>query len=78
LAAWIVVDIDPDIAVRRLVDQRGMDELDVRKRIASQPSREQRLARATHVVQNDGDLDDLRAQVEGLWSDLLAMRDARR
>ena len=78
LAAWIVVDIDPDIAVRRLVDQRGMDELDVRKRIASQPSREQRLARATHVVQNDGDLDDLRAQVEGLWSALLAMRDARR
>jgi dephospho-CoA kinase len=78
LAAWIVVDIDSDIAVRRLVDQRGMDELDVRKRIASQPSREQRLARATHVVRNDADLEQLRAQVDELWSALLALRDGRR
>jgi dephospho-CoA kinase len=78
LAATIVVDIDPEIAVRRLVQQRGMDERDVRKRIASQPSREERLARATHVVQNDGDLDELRDQVDDLWSALLAVRDARR
>jgi dephospho-CoA kinase len=70
LAAWIVVDIDPEIAVRRLVDQRGMDEQDARKRIASQPSREQRMARATHVVQNDGDLDELKAQVDELWNEL--------
>ena len=77
LAATIVVDIDPDIAVRRLVDQRGMDERDARKRIASQRSREHRLTHATHVVQNDGDLDDLRDQVAALWSALLALRDAR-
>ena len=77
LAATIVVDIDPDIAVRRLVDQRGMDERDARKRIASQLSREHRLTHATHVVQNDGDLDDLRDQVAALWSALLALRDAR-
>lgn len=70
LAAWIVVDIDPEIAVRRLVEQRGMDEQDARRRIASQPSREQRLARATHVIQNDGDLAELSRQVEDLWEDL--------
>lgn len=70
LAAWIVVDIDPEIAVRRLVEQRGMGEQDARKRIASQPSREQRLARATHVIHNDGDLDALRAQVDDLWNNL--------
>ena len=68
LAAWVVVDIDPEIAVRRLVEQRGMNEDDARKRIASQPSREQRLARATHVIQNDGDLKELEAQVDDLWS----------
>lgn len=73
LAAWIVVDIDPEIAVRRLVDQRRMNEQDARKRIASQPSREQRLARATHVIQNDGDRDQLEAQVEALWATLRAL-----
>jgi len=70
LAAWIVVDIDPEIAVQRLVAQRGMDEHDARKRIASQPSREERLSHATHVIHNDGDLDELRAQVDELWNAL--------
>ena len=78
LAATIVVDIDPEIAVYRLVEQRGMDEQDARKRITSQVSREHRLAHATHVVNNDGDFDELRAQVDALWSALLAARDSRR
>jgi dephospho-CoA kinase len=77
LAATIVVDIDPEIAVQRLVELRGMEEQDARKRIASQLSREHRLAHATHVVRNDGDLDALRAQVDALWSALLALRDGR-
>lgn len=77
LAAWLVVDIDPEVAVRRLVEQRGMSEQDARSRIASQPTREERLAHATHVIQNDGDLDDLRDQVDALWSALLALREAR-
>src|SRR5262245_40063840 len=76
LAATIVVDIDPEVAVRRLVELRAMDEGDARKRIASQPSREDRLANATHVLQNDGDLHDLAAQVDELWEKLLILRDA--
>lgn len=70
LAATIVVDVDPELAVRRLVDSRGMDERDVRRRIASQPSRSARLAHATHVVDNSGDLDTLRAEVDELWAEL--------
>ncbi len=70
LAATIVVDIDPEVAVDRLVESRGMDETDARNRLASQPSREERLAIATHVIDNGGDLDALRAQVDALWCDL--------
>lgn len=70
LAATIVVDIDPEVAVERLVDQRGMDEADARARISSQISREERLERATHVIDNGGDLDALAAQVDRVWSDL--------
>ncbi len=70
LDATIVVDVDPEVAVERLVVARGMDELDARNRIANQASRERRVAIATHVVDNSGDLDALAAQVESIWNDL--------
>ena len=43
LAATVVVDVDPEIAVRRLVELRGDGEQHARKRIASQPSCDERL-----------------------------------
>lgn len=66
--AVIVVDIDPDIAVKRVVEQRGMDEVDVRARIANQASREERIAVADKVIDNSGSLDDLRRQIDELWA----------
>lgn len=74
VAATIVVDIEPEVAVRRLVEFRGMDEADARNRIASQISREQRLARANHVVDNSGDQGALRREVDALWRELLRLR----
>ena len=73
LAATIVVDIPVDIAVQRLVDQRGMDEDDARARIDSQVSRDERLATATHVIDNGGDRDTLAARVDELWEQLLEL-----
>jgi dephospho-CoA kinase len=73
LAATIVVDIPVDVAVQRLVEQRGMDEDDARARINSQLSREERLATATHVIDNGGDRDTLIAQVDELWEQLLEL-----
>lgn len=70
LAATVVVDIPVDIAVERLVEQRNMDEDDARARINSQLSREERLASATHVVDNSGDRDSLIARVDELWQQL--------
>lgn len=76
LAATIVVDIPVDVAVQRLVAQRGMDIDDARARINSQVSREERLERATHVIDNRGDHDELIAQVDALWEQLLALPPA--
>jgi dephospho-CoA kinase len=70
LAAMVVVDVPVEVAVERLVGSRGMDEADARNRIASQITREERLRQATHVVDNSGDLDSLRDQVESLWNTL--------
>jgi dephospho-CoA kinase len=76
LAATIVVDIPVDVAVERLVDQRGLDEADARARINSQISRDERLATATHVLDNGGDRDSLTAQVDELWQQLLELPPA--
>ena len=70
LAATIVVDVPVDVAVERLVEQRGMDEADARARINSQLSREERLASATHVIDNGGDLASLQRQVAEVWEAL--------
>lgn len=76
LRATIVVDIPVEVAVERLVDQRGMDPDDARARITSQISREDRLARATHVIDNSGDVVTLTRQVDRLWDELRALATA--
>nr|WP_249419744.1 dephospho-CoA kinase [Rhabdothermincola salaria] len=68
VAAVVVVDTDPEIAVQRLVEHRGFTEDDARARISRQASREQRLARADFVIPNDGDRAALDAHVERCWA----------
>ncbi len=67
MAAMVVVDLDPEIAVARLVEHRGFDETDARARISRQASRDERLARADRVLDNSGSIEDLLAQVDALW-----------
>lgn len=78
LAATIVVDVPVEVAVDRLVVSRGMDPDDARRRIASQASRSERLQRATHVIDNSGDVDALAVQVGELWTELVRLRDEHR
>ena len=73
LQATIVVDLDFDAQVQRLVEFRGFDEADARARISRQATREQRLARATHVIDNSGTLEELRPQIARLWEELTAL-----
>lgn len=68
VAGVVVVDVDAEVAVARLVAHRGMTEADARARMARQASREQRLARADRVVDNSGTIDDLRRQVDAVWA----------
>ena len=74
VAGLLVVDVDPEVAVRRLVEQRGMQEDDVRARMARQAGRDERLARADRVVDNSGTLDDLSAQVDAAWAWIEGLR----
>jgi dephospho-CoA kinase len=74
LAGLIVVDVDPDIAVERLVMQRGMTEEDARSRMSRQASREERRARADVVIDNRGTPSDLARQVDAVWDWLERLR----
>lgn len=67
IAGSIVVDLDPDVAVRRLVEHRGFSEEDARARIARQATREERAADASFIIDNSGSLDDLAPQIEAAW-----------
>ena len=62
----VVVDVDVDERVRRLVDTRGLDEADARARIAQQVDDAERLAAADVVIDNNGPLEALAPQVDEL------------
>ena len=68
LEGTIVVDLDPEVAVERLVAHRGFAEDDARARIANQVDRAERLRLADFVVDNSGTLEDLEAEVDRAWA----------
>ncbi len=67
LIGTIVVDLDPEVAVRRLVEHRGFDEDDARARIAKQAARSDRVAMADFVVDNSGTPEDLSVEIDRAW-----------
>lgn len=64
----IVVDCPVDVALRRLVEQRGMTDDDARSRVYAQVSRKERLAAADFVIDNSGDLAHLESEVDRCWA----------
>ncbi|GLV82646.1 dephospho-CoA kinase [Streptomyces lavendulae subsp. lavendulae] len=68
----VVVDAAPATQLARLTALRGMTEDEARARMAAQATREQRLAVATLVIDNDGPLEALEPQVRAVWKELVA------
>ncbi len=70
--AVIVVDVGVEERLRRLVQHRGVDEADARRRIAAQIPDQQRLAAATHIIDNTGSKQQLEAAVGVVAADIEA------
>jgi dephospho-CoA kinase len=68
LAGIVVVDVDPALAVQRLVKFRGFSRKDANARIANQATREARRAVADRVIDNSGTLEELEPQISFVWS----------
>jgi dephospho-CoA kinase len=68
----ILVYAPEEVALRRLVEQRGMSEEQARARIAAQMPIEEKRELAQHVIDNTGTLQQLRAQTERVWAEVTA------
>lgn len=68
----VVVDCPEAQQLQRLMHRDGQDEAAARRILAAQASREARLARADHVIDNSGALAGTEAQVAALHAELTA------
>ena len=68
--AVIVVDVPVETQVERMVGLRGMTRDDAEARVAAQATRGDRLAIATHVIDNTGTCEELRARVDAVYAAL--------
>jgi len=65
----VVVDVDPEEQLSRIVRRDGLSEAEAHARLRAQASREARLAAAHVVLRNNGTRDDLAAAVDRLWAE---------
>lgn len=67
----LVITVESEIENRiSRLRQRGMHISEIEARIAAQASREQRVAIADFLIENDGTEDELLRQVENIWDSL--------
>jgi dephospho-CoA kinase len=68
----VLVSTPVETQIERLLRDRAMSEDQVRARIRAQAPLEEKAAVADVILDNEGDLDDLGAQVDSLWEVLRA------
>ncbi|KQY64058.1 dephospho-CoA kinase [Nocardioides sp. Root140] len=73
--AVIVVHAPADVQVERMVRDRGWTEEEAKSRIAAQVDAEERLAIATHVIDNTGTHEDLRHRVAEVLAECVSAVD---
>ncbi len=67
LPAVVVVRASPEVQRARVRARDGLSDQEIEDRIAAQMPLAEKVARADHVIDNDGDLAATRRQVEALY-----------
>jgi len=78
LCGVLVVDLDPELAVERLVAGRGFTPADARARVSRQASRSARRLAADWIIDNSGSRLDLARQVAQAWRWMCSLPPAGR
>ncbi|MHB1328215.1 MAG: dephospho-CoA kinase [Gemmatimonadales bacterium] len=69
--AVVLVDAPIETRRARMEEIRGLDSATAQAMIEAQIPSEEKRARATYVIDNDGSLDDLTARARTVWTDLI-------
>ncbi len=73
----VVVDVPVEVQIERLISTRGMTAAEAQARIDTQASREVRTGAADLLIDNTGPLDELAANVGGIWGELVLREAAK-
>lgn len=66
----LLVTIDPQIQLQRLMARDQCDAASAQRKIAAQMPQAEKIARADYLIDNSTTLDAIRRQVERLWAEL--------
>jgi dephospho-CoA kinase len=66
----LVVTVEPDIQLRRLIERDLLDEPAAQMRIAAQMPQREKVLRADYLIDNSGSFADLDRAVDKLWIEL--------
>ncbi len=72
----LVVDAPDALRIERVARRSGLEPDEIRRIMASQASRAERLAVADDIIDNSGDIDALRPQIQALHARYLALAGA--
>ncbi len=73
---WVVT-AGAEAQVQRALDTRGMPEAETRRRMEMQSPQAAKINQADRVIENNGSLADLYAQLDGVWRDVQRKYAAR-
>ena len=68
---WVTTAPEQDV-VKRIQERNGFTEEAIRSRIASQMTQEERITHADVIIENEGDLTELKTKIHKLWNDRVA------
>ncbi|HIQ14999.1 MAG TPA: dephospho-CoA kinase, partial [Leucothrix sp.] len=69
----VIVDCLPEQQIKRVTQRDELDVVTIKSIIKTQVSRETRLIAATDVLDNSGNINTLKDQVENLHKDFLTL-----
>jgi phosphopantetheine adenylyltransferase/dephospho-CoA kinase len=63
---WALI-VEPEVAIERGMARDGIDREAMEKRLSSQISNEERASHASVLIENNGTLEEMLAQLEAAW-----------
>ena len=74
VAVVVLVDCEEEVRIQRVIARSGIERREIKRRMALQMDADEKKARADIVVDNNGDMAQLRERAHRLWLDLNSWR----